>query len=214
MPLAYMPWLKTIPQVRSNNPDALWLWEDGGEGVCCDAFCDHLVAPEVIMDVGAGYGHASRHFKERFPSATVVPVDFYSFETEEHQPYPARLVVDDAHELHRQSHSVHALWAAHILEHLQSPLDALREWRRVLCHGHRGLLGVVVPRASVVESGHVWDFSDPRRLYYLMRLTGFDVVELVRRTYNIAIWAHPGAEPTSHNLGDLGVPEHVEVRDL
>ena len=164
-----MPWLRPIQGIVRGNPHAAHLWEQGGERVCCEAFCRLLENPAKIMDIGAGYGYASRLLHERHPNARVISVDYQSYASPDEEMYPAPLEVYDAHSIGRVGGCFDAVWAAHILEHLQSPLDALWEWRRLL-GPTQSLMGVVVPSSGSVDAGHLWDFSDPNRLSYIIRL--------------------------------------------
>lgn len=208
-----MPWLRLPQETVPHNPHALRLWEEGGERECCEAFCLRVDMPSIILDVGAGYGHATRFMAGVFPAAHVYALDYESYATPGVEEYPGLFIQADAHEIPQSDGSFDAVWAAHVLEHLQSPLDALWEWRRVLS-GAGAILGVVVPSQGEVVPGHLWDFSDPKRLYYMLRLTGFGVLEVVRKAYSLCAMAYPCEAPQSVVPADLGVPESVEVREL
>jgi len=204
------PWLRPPFIPVRDNPHALRLWEEG-EGACCEEFTRHAQPLDgaLVVDVGAGYGYATRMLFGAWPGAEVVAVDYQSYEVEPGDCYPGELRLGDAHALPVSDEAAEALWSAHCLEHLRSPIDALLDWWRVLVPG--GAVGVGVPSYGDVQSGHLWDLSDPRRLWYLLRLTGFTTERIVRSGNTLLALAHKASIPDSVFLEVLGVPDEVEV---
>lgn len=207
------PWLRPQFVPVQNNPHALELWEHG-ECVCCEEFLRYFAnaAFHTVFDIGAGYGHATRCIASGWPWAQVIAVDYQSYEVESGECYPGELRLGDAHAVPAEAGSVDAIWSAHCLEHLRSPMDALLDWWRVLVPG--GVLGLGVPSDGSIRDGHLWDFSDPKRLVYILALAGFEVGGIVRSGNTLMAMAVKWILPESLFLYDLGIPNQVYVKEL
>ena len=86
----------------------------------------------------------------------------------------ARFVQSDLGVLPFANRQIEAIWACHCLEHMENPLAALREWRRVL--RSRGLLAITVPPYKTEVVGrHVFTGWNVGQLILTLLRAGFDV---------------------------------------
>ena len=204
-------WLKPRMQNTPDNIEVAGLWR-GGEKGACRTFCEWLAESdtvESVLDIGAGYGLSSDAIAEYWPWCTVTSFDYQQCGS----AYPGPFVLGDAHDLSCFSDGqFDAVWSAHCVEHLQSPFDALLEWRRVL--GDDGFIGLAVPSGCGVEPGHIWDLTNPRRLWYLLALTGFAVKRVCLSGNTLIGLARKTQLPSSLFSPQLSIPDVVEVVDL
>jgi SAM-dependent methyltransferase len=102
----------------------------------------------LVMDVGSGPGGPARSL---FPEAYLLGVDLSPMALQAYAQINGRLVAD-AGRLPCRTHSVAAIGAFDVLEHLPDDAAALAEWRRVLVPG--GWLLVTVPAYAALWSRH------------------------------------------------------------
>ena len=126
---------------------------------------------KTLADVGAS--KATRVFFPRFPQIKYLVVDRFK-EAD---------VACDITAIDLPDNSVDPLFCCHVLEHIETFRDGIRELHRILKPGHRGI--VVVPQTEgLAESrlthihifegyGHIWEFGDDFALF--LREAGFDV---------------------------------------
>lgn len=155
----------------------------------------------TLLDVGCGPGTITVDLAERVAPGRVIGVDAAgdviaqaSRLAEERGASNVEFRVGDAYALELPDASVDVVHAHQILHHLARPVDALREWRRVLAPG--GVLAlrevdyagtVIHPEtpgiaawAAVYQRVHRSNGSEPdagRRLKAWARAAGFDEVD-------------------------------------
>ncbi|WP_040166131.1 class I SAM-dependent methyltransferase [Microbacterium gorillae] len=99
----------------------------------------HLRDGMTMLDVGCGPGSITMELAERFPHSAVTGIDASAAVIAQAQTAAAErgipnvsFAVDDAYALDRPDASVDVVHAHQVLQHLSRPVDALREFRRVL----------------------------------------------------------------------------------
>jgi ubiquinone/menaquinone biosynthesis C-methylase UbiE len=111
--------------------------------------------PEVVIDVGAGPGTLAPDLKDAFPAAAIVAIDRSRGMLARAPTWCARSVMD-ATRLGLRTASADLVIAAFVLFHLDHPVTALREARRVL---RRGGCFAALTWGGEMESAatRVWD---------------------------------------------------------
>lgn len=113
-----------------------------------------------LLNVGAGTGRSAW-----FGETLYGDVNVDLFGRKDVPPgAPGTVTYADAHDLGAfKTGQFGAVLASHVLEHLESPMVALREWRRVTGNDP-GALFIVTPSwwapHTLLHPGHLWYFSD------------------------------------------------------
>lgn len=119
------------------------------------------------------------------------------------EPARCRCVAGTLNDLPLSDRSVSALWACHCLEHVERPIDVLREWRRVLCPG--GRLGIAVPPYKTEIVGrHVFTGWNPGQLMLTLFRAGYAVRDgaFIQHGYNVFALVRPAENPPTLNDND------------
>jgi SAM-dependent methyltransferase len=97
-------------------------------------FCEQLAIDDdtTVLDVGAGTGMFTYWWSRRLPAVTGLEL---SENMIERSAVPQLLQVGDAYDLPFPDDSFDVVFAASLLHHLERPVDALREMRRVARRG-------------------------------------------------------------------------------
>jgi SAM-dependent methyltransferase len=97
-------------------------------------FCDQLGITDdaTVLDVGAGTGMFTYWWSQRLPAVTGLEL---SENMIERSAVPDLLQVGDAYDIPFPDDSFDVVFAASLLHHLERPVDALREMRRVARRG-------------------------------------------------------------------------------
>ena len=120
-----------------------------------------------VLDVGAGPGYQTQWLREKGVDAVAVDVKAPIVDV----PF----ISCNAHGLAKKFGKMHvdAIWSHHALEHMESHMDVLRQFHRVLREG--GWLYLTVPQIdNVISEGHIVSFTMPLVLYQLA-ICGFDL---------------------------------------
>lgn len=175
-----------------------------------DLFLPHLQPGMSLLDCGCGPGTITLGLAEATAPGEVVGIDLEPSMIEranafasERQVANVRFQVADIHELPFPDSSFDAVFTSAVLEHLENPVDALKEIRRVLRPG--GLVGVVStdwseplispPDESVRQFFELFEKGFKRRggslnrgrhLRIMLREAGFNVTEFVASYGNSA----------------------------
>lgn len=101
-----------------------------------------------VLEVGAGTGEHIKHVKHKFDEYWITdlnPPMMTGFNNDAHEQKNEKIFFSkqDATKLTFEDQSFDRVIAAHVLEHLINPTDALREWVRVL--KPNGVLSLVLP---------------------------------------------------------------------
>jgi ubiquinone/menaquinone biosynthesis C-methylase UbiE len=117
----------------------------------------YLSPGATVLDVGCGPGTITADIADRVSPATVIGVDAAADVIEKAAAYArdravpnAEFAVGDAYALSFADSSFDVVHAHQVLQHLGRPVEALREWRRVVAPG-----GVVAAR-DVDYAGTIW----------------------------------------------------------
>ena len=175
-----------------------------------DFFLPHLQSGMSLLDCGCGPGTITLGLAEATAPGEVVGIDLEPSMIEranafarERQVANVRFQVADIHELPFPDSSFDAVFTSAVLEHLDNPVDALQEIRRVLKLG--GLVGVVStdwgeplispPDESVRQFFELFEkgfkhrggsLNRGRHLRIMLREAGFDVTEFMASYGNSA----------------------------
>lgn len=109
---------------------------------------------------------------------------------------------------------VDCVWASHVLEHLHSPVEWLKNWRERLSPD--GVLAVTVPlRKDEIVGGHI-NLYNAGLLIYQAVLAGFDCSAAAVRTYGqeVSLIVRKPSKPIrlpelKHDAGDLETLAHL-----
>ena len=175
-----------------------------------DFFLPHLKSGMSLLDCGCGPGTITLGLANAVAPGEVVGIDLEPSMIEranalakERQVPNVRFQVADIFQLPFPDSSLDAVFTAAVLEHLDKPVDALQEIRRVLKPG--GLVGVVStdwgeplispPDESVKQFFELFEkgfkhrggsLNRGRHLRIMLRQAGFDVTEFVAAYGNAA----------------------------
>ena len=113
---------------------------------------------EKVLEVGAGTGEHIKHIRHRFNEYWVTDANLPMLNQATEKAVPninGRVFIqkEDATKLSFVDGSFDRVIAAHILEHINKPHKALREWARVIKPG--GVLSLVLP----CDPGFAWRFG-------------------------------------------------------
>jgi len=142
-----------------------------------------------IVDVGCGNGEAVRRATELDCQAWGVDIRHEVARSAQSRCGTDRFVVGAATRLPVLSDSVDLVVAQHIVEHLLDPMEAIREWKRVLRPG--GKLAIVTPNHRYPDPS-IYEDPDHVRI--------FDAQEL-RRLLEAAAMRPIGSETIFPYLG-------------
>lgn len=90
--------------------------------------------PHSILDVGCASGRMANEVSKIYPSANITAIDVYKKSVQfgkKHYPH-IKFQVADAHKLPYRANSYDLVMCYEVIEHLENPLVALKEMRRVL----------------------------------------------------------------------------------
>lgn len=146
----------------------------------------HLAPTSRVLEVGCGSGELLRRLE--FNSVVAMGVDLSQdglimakARMDRGDLAPPLLINARAESLPLKDASFDAVVAQHLLEHIHNPIEALREWRRVLRPG--GVVALVTPNALYPDQtlfddpSHV-DLFTPDTLRSALESSGFKVVHL------------------------------------
>lgn len=161
--------------------------------------------PAGVIDLGAGLGQHTRYLLER--GLTVTAVDRVLTESLDgvlrQYPGQADFVQSDLGSLPFGDGGAEAIWACHCLEHMEHPLAALREWRRVLRAG--GLLAVAVPPYKTEIVGrHVFTGWNVGQLMVTLLRAGYEIANgsYAEIGYNVFALVRPSENPPAIEAND------------
>jgi ubiquinone/menaquinone biosynthesis C-methylase UbiE len=165
---------------------------------------------DTVLEVGSGLGLLAEEVARRAPSGAVVGVEFSAEQLERtHRSLPnLRFVRGDAHHLPFETGHFDVVYGRYVLEHLQDPLQTLREMRRVLRPGGRAFaqennmqmvafdpdcpaFEALLEQFIVLQSQLGGDGRIGKRLFSLFHRAGFQEIVL---SYQPEI--HPANQPT------------------
>ncbi len=118
-----------------------------------------LTTEARVLELGCGGGELLRHLDDRAKLAVGVDLSPQGLRLARQQSRTAVLGAN-AEALPFCQGAFDAVVAQHLVEHLQEPVDAMREWRRVLRAG--GVLAIVTPNAAYPDPAL---FHDPTHLH-------------------------------------------------
>lgn len=154
--------------------------------------------PATVVDLGAGLGLHTRFLLERGIDVTAVDhvlTDSLADILRAH-PGRSRFIRSDLAALPFADGQIQAIWVCHCLEHMENPLAALREWRRVLRPA--GLLAVTVPPYKTEIVGrHVFSGWNVGQLMLTLLRTGYEVATgaYAEIEYNVFALVHRDDNP-------------------
>ena len=124
-----------------------------------------------ILDVGCGTGEFLRWLRAQRPEQLLVGLDHSELAIRharkmEEEDMAAQVkvsslsfLVSDAYDLHVPSNTIRAVYSGHLLEHLEDPVCALREQRRILRRGGTVIVHFPHEDAPYVEHRHILNFG-------------------------------------------------------
>ena len=116
-----------------------------------DRMLDGL-APEVVVEIGAGEGRITERLVERFPAATVVGLDLPDTNlAEEWDEIDVPMFFGDATRMPFVDDSIDLVIGLEVLEHIPRPERALADFARVC----RGTAIMSVPREPIWRAGNM-----------------------------------------------------------
>lgn len=141
-----------------------------------------LVPGDTAVDLGCGTGRALPHLRDRVgPAGRVVGLDVTA-EMAAVAVIRGTVVVGDAGRLPLVDGSVDAVFAAGLLNHLDDPVDGLREWARITRAGGRLALFHPIGRGALAaRRGHELspdDIRDPAHLPAVLDRSDWELVVL------------------------------------
>jgi malonyl-CoA O-methyltransferase len=173
------------------------------------------LAPQVVVDLGAATGHATRALKDRYPSARVIGIDLSSrmlLQARRQQGWFRRfdLVAANAAQLPLRTDSANLVFSNLMLQWCSEPDAVLGEIRRVL--KPKGLLTFTMPGpdtlrevreawSAVDRYPHVHRFIDMHDLGDALLRTGF--AEPVMDTERLTV-TYAGLDPLLLDLSRSG----------
>ena len=161
--------------------------------------------PAKVIDLGAGLGLHARYLLERGLAVTAVDRALTESLDGVLRLYPDRsdFIQSDLSTLPFANGVAEAIWACHCLEHMEHPLAALREWRRVLRPG--GLLAVTVPPYKTEIVGrHVFTGWNVGQLMVTLLRAGYEIASgsYAEIGYNAFALVRPNANPPAIEPND------------
>jgi SAM-dependent methyltransferase len=110
------------------------------------------LAPDVVVEIGAGEGRITERLVERFPKATVVGLDLPDTNlAEEWDEIEVPMFFGDATRMPFVDRSIDLVVGLEVLEHVPNPERALADIARVC----RGTTIVSVPREPIWRAGNI-----------------------------------------------------------
>lgn len=170
---------------------------------------------KTILEVGAGSGHHFPYVKKSFSkyimtdgSTEMLAIAADKYAKEVSSGFMA-IEQQDATSLSYSDGSVDRLIATHVLEHLQNPVNVLREWNRVVRPG--GLISIVLP----CDPGLLWRlgrYFGPRRNAQKLGLVYdyLQAAEHINSIFNLAVFVRHHFE----FLTESWYPARFPVPDL
>lgn len=167
-----------------------------------------------VLDIGVGAGDQSQFFLSKGKTVTGIDLGYsYHYRTGLAQKtvpvaHPKfRLVEKDFNDF-EPSERFDCVWACHVLEHQENPVDFLRRVNRFT--EQFGVVAVTVPPAhSTILGGHL-NIYNTGTLLYQMVMAGFDCSQMAVKTYegNISVVGRKYARnltiPLTMDTGDVG----------
>ena len=110
------------------------------------------LAPDVVVEIGAGEGRITERLVERFPTATVVGLDLPDTNlAEEWDEIEVPMFFGDATRMPFFDRSIDLVVGLEVLEHIPNPERALADIARVC----RGTTIMSVPREPIWRAGNI-----------------------------------------------------------
>ena len=110
------------------------------------------LAPDVVVEIGAGEGRITERLVERFPTATVVGLDLPDTNlAEEWDEIDVPMFFGDATRMPFVDRSIDLVVGLEVLEHIPNPERALADIARVC----RGTTILSVPREPIWRAGNI-----------------------------------------------------------
>jgi len=116
------------------------------------------IEPQLVVDLGAGTGAALDELQNRFPDASVLPIDL-TFAMLDAGPAAAGGICADAARLPLPNRSVDVIFSNLMLHHCPDPAAVLTEARRVLRSPGLMIFTTLGPN-SLLELGRAWATAD------------------------------------------------------
>ncbi|HSW47123.1 MAG TPA: class I SAM-dependent methyltransferase [Phycisphaerae bacterium] len=169
--------------------------------------------PSSIVDLGAGLGQHTRCLLEHDLRVTAVDHVLTAELADILRQHPgrARFVRSDLATLPLADGQAEAVWVCHCLEHMNNPLAALREWRRVI--RPEGLLAVTVPPYKTEIVGrHVFTGWNVGQLMLTLLRTGFRISDgaFAEIGYNVFALVRRDDNPSTLEPNDEILCRHAD----
>ena len=135
-----------------------------------------------VIDLGAGDCSCSNYMAKRGCKVTAVDIDFQSTRNSNIDCHAGSIV-----KLPFPDKSFSAILASHCIEHLNNPLSALLEWRRILTDD--GILcAIVPPHTPRIVGRHVFVGWSVGQLMLTLLRTGYQIKDgkFLTKDYNVA----------------------------
>jgi 2-polyprenyl-3-methyl-5-hydroxy-6-metoxy-1,4-benzoquinol methylase len=132
-----------------------------------------LAGARWVLDIGCGVGNLVRHLESLGFEATGISVNPQEIEQAAHERIHLVDIQADLAGTPLEDATFDAIVSFDCLEHLERPLDALRNINRLLDTG--GLFVAHLPPARWTECDYHVICYTPRQFRWLLNLTGFDL---------------------------------------
>jgi len=136
----------------------------------------------LVLDCGCGIGYLSQRLEFQGNEVISIDINRYMLRYAKKELKLGNPILASAYSIPFLSESFEAVYFIDVLEHLEKPLEALKEFYRVLKFGGRlllitpnGLYRKIMPKALYFDPTHIHEFTW-NELRNLIWKTGFNIV--------------------------------------
>lgn len=139
-----------------------------------DKFDKYLSEHKKLLDIGSGIGNMVEYYSKL--GHDTIGVTYQEEEVKTAKNLNRNVVLGDAHELPFEDNSFDGILMIDCLEHCVAPLIALREIKRVLKNGGKGI--IYIPSEDWISCDYHIIVPNLAQMLQLFKLAGIDVEDI------------------------------------